>query len=139
MLNLFRNQPWMDFYLPRAWRLVMIAEPLSRIASMFYFRNGFTKGNQVGGIFFIILKLLSFLLLQLSNGTYSRSRDDATFYDPLHPEVRAHIAKFLEKLPRSWTETQWKWIRDGTPMQSLQVQIFTQWTLWQPLRLYNYI
>ena len=35
-------QPWMDFYLPRAWRIVMVAEPVARVVSMYYYEHEYT-------------------------------------------------------------------------------------------------
>ncbi|EGD78603.1 hypothetical protein PTSG_01580 [Salpingoeca rosetta] len=36
-------QPWMDEYVPNAVHLVMVAEPMERVASMYYYESSYTK------------------------------------------------------------------------------------------------
>ena len=61
-------QQWMDFYMPRAWRVVFAADPLPRVVSMFYFENGFTQ-TKVNG-----------------KGAIVRTKTNDVFQDPKSPK-----------------------------------------------------
>lgn len=41
-------QSWMDFYIEDAHHLIMVASPLSRMASMYYYEAGYTKQRDRG-------------------------------------------------------------------------------------------
>lgn len=85
-------QPWMDEYVPRATHLIMVAEPMSRMASMYYYEQGYTKLKVLKAIFFFF-KLL-FRLRCLSSSTlihqdrlpsdleYGRLNEQERFMDP---------------------------------------------------------
>lgn len=89
-------QPWMDFYIPISWRLVMVADPLQRVASMFYFEQGYTKPSEKG-----------------------RKVDGPAYSSPQSPGARALINKFLSEYTYQWKRVQWHWLREGTPNHTL--------------------
>ena len=94
-------QPWMDFNMPRAWRLVMVAEPLPRIASMYYYARDFTAGEFT------------------EDGKYERIRNSTYFYHPQGKPSRLDIAAYLSSYRTNWGRVQWHWLREGTPGRTL--------------------
>ena len=94
-------QPWMEFYMPRAWRLVIVAEPLARLASLYYYERGFTKAV-------------------IQDGKIARAKDNEQFRDPLDTDGRIRLRDYmLEYGKKRWDHVQWRWLREGTPDRSL--------------------
>ena len=60
-------EAWMDFYLPRAWRIVFVAEPTHRVPSAYYFIEGYTQTKP------------------LPDGTVVRQNNDSSFASPTSP------------------------------------------------------
>ncbi len=97
-------QPWMDEYVPNALHLIMISEPLERMASMYYYERGYTKqkdgapGDEAAG----------------------RINSDAErFLDPRGAD-QEYIHKWLvREFFDKWERVQWWWIRDGTAERTL--------------------
>ena len=96
-------QPWMEFYMPRAWRVVMVGEPVSRMASLFYYEKGFTRA--------VISK----------DGTeLMRAKDTASLGDPLDQDCRIQMREYMLGYGKKrWDHIQWHWLREGTPNRSL--------------------
>ena len=93
----------MDYYVPRAWRLLMVAEPLERMPSLFYFEAGYTYGVFNTALHHLVRKV-----------------DNETFSQPQSPAGRAAIQRFLaSKAPRKWAFVQWNWLAEGTPDRTL--------------------
>ena len=81
----------------------MVAEPLERMPSLFYFEAGYTYG-----------------IYSTALGHLIRKVDNASFHEPQSPAGRAAIQRFLaSKSPRKWAFVQWNWLAEGTPGRSL--------------------
>ena len=63
----FGYEAWMDFYLPRAWRIVFVAEPTHRVPSSYYFIERYTQTRM------------------LSDGRIARKNNDSSFAFPKSP------------------------------------------------------
>lgn len=92
-------QAWMDHYVTDALHIIMVGDPLSRISSMYYYEEGYTKMRDRGP----------------GDVSYSRINTDERFTDPTGAD-QEHIAKFLtsEHYYEKWERVQWWWIRDMT-------------------------
>lgn len=99
-------QEWMDEYVPNAHHLVMVAEPMGRLASMYYYERGYTKQRDRGP----------------GDTQYERiNSDSARFEDPQNAD-RASIQKWLVRsdfVGNKWERVQWWWLREGTHNRSL--------------------
>eukprot|EP00049_Salpingoeca_infusionum_P012415 m.227236 g.227236 ORF g.227236 m.227236 type:complete len:583 (+) comp15175_c1_seq9:304-2052(+) len=100
-------QLWMDDYVKHAQHLILVAEPMERIASMYYYELAYTK-----------------LRDRLPGDTgYSRMNDDPRFEDPTGQDKK-HIARWLQNdFTHKWERVQWWWLREGTQDRSLQQTI----------------
>ena len=96
-------QPWMDFHMPRAWRVVMVSDPMPRMASMFYFKHGYTKP------------------ISTDTGDVIRENADVMHADPKSRQSLQLIGEFLHEFETKsrWGMTQWYWLREGTPNRNL--------------------
>ena len=101
-------QSWMDFYIEDAHHLIMVASPLSRMSSMYYYEAGYTKQRDRGP----------------EDTDYKRISEEARFTDPANLD-RPHIAKFLSKSEyyTKWERVQWWWIRDMTANRTVEEAI----------------
>ena len=94
----------MDFFLPQAWRLVFVAEPVARVASMYYYEAGYTHARQAP-----------------HDCNFARHNTDPSFANPLNPRDymrrHAHLTHLYEA--RHWQRVQWHWLREGTPNRTL--------------------
>ena len=101
-------QPWMDFYLPRAWRLVMVAEPLERLASMLYYEFSdysvevTTKNGHA-----------------IVHGSHTLKQSPPS--DAQSTQGRLLIRNYFQKFEGRHSESrvQWHWLREGTPNRTL--------------------
>ena len=94
-------QPWMDYYIPRAWRLVTVSAPAQRLVSSYYWASGYTKP-----------------MYNHTTGAMSRHNDDPLFATPLHPkEMQRQYVKTLRD--PNWGSCQWHWLCEGTPHHTL--------------------
>ena len=91
----------MDFNLPNAVRIVMVADPLPRMASMYYFDRGYTRGEFN------------------ANGVYVRKNDQAYFTNPKIQQSREDIADYIRDCNIHFGRTQWYWLREGTPTRKI--------------------
>lgn len=101
-------QSWMDFYIEDAHHLIMVASPLSRMASMYYYEAGYTKQRDRGP----------------EDEGYKRISEEERFEDPAGLD-RPHIAKFLSTADyyMKWERVQWWWIRDMTANRTVEEAI----------------
>ena len=99
-------QPWMDYHVPGAWRLVMAREPLDRLVSLYYFQQGYTRARESTHV-----------------SSQQRFNADPSYEDPHSTKERRrhlHFFKRYEAVSSSvWTGAQWRWLREGTPNRSL--------------------
>jgi hypothetical protein len=98
----------MDFYVEDAHHLIMVARPLSRIASMYYYESGYTKQRDRGP----------------GETEYKRIATESRFEDPAG-EDRSHIQKFLtrKEYDEKWERVQWWWVREMTANRTLDEAI----------------
>lgn len=95
-------QPWMDYFLPRSWRVVMISEPMGRVASMFYYEHEF------GASLLATESKIAFAEHNISINTSS-------------VESRSKIRAFLQGYGHTrWGRVQWHWLCEGTPQHDLE-------------------
>ena len=99
-------QPWMDYYIPRAWRLVMVEEPVKCISSMYYFDNGYSQAVHPKGS---------------KRGYFTRKNNDTSFADPSNAkEIKRREIFFRTFQTLSpLNHVQWHWMAEGTPDRTL--------------------
>eukprot|EP00051_Salpingoeca_urceolata_P023323 m.393780 g.393780 ORF g.393780 m.393780 type:complete len:161 (-) comp20092_c1_seq11:101-583(-) len=98
----------MDEYVLHATRLIMVSNPVSRMASMYYYEKGYTK-----------------LKDRLPGDTsYGRLADDADRYEDPTGKDKHFIEKWLyEDFSLKWDRVQWYWLREGTRNRTLKESI----------------
>ena len=96
-------QPWMDYHVPRAWRVVMAREPMARTASLYYYLAGYTTTKN-----------------RLDEVPQRFNASDV-YALPQSKDGRAALKQFLQldNQLSSWDRVQWHWLREGTPNRSL--------------------
>eukprot|EP01147_Barroeca_monosierra_P002506 gene2506-5436_t len=106
-------QPWMDEYVPHAVHFVMVAEPLERIASMYYYEQGFTKlRERVPG-----------------ETSYHRlSRETRTYHNFYNTDPRGKDESYIKRWLKNdfiakWERVQWWWLRESTETRELSETI----------------
>lgn len=101
-------QEWMDYYIEDAAHLVMVADPLERVASMYYYEAGYTKQKDRGP----------------ADVEYSRINTDARFMDPKGLDEK-HISRFLTDAEyyNKWERVQWWWLREATEKKTVNETI----------------
>jgi len=89
----------MDYYIEDAFHLVMVADPIERVASMYYYEAGYTKQRDRGP----------------ADTSYARINSEARFEDPAGADD-VNIAYFLKNSEyySKWERVQWWWIREAT-------------------------
>ena len=98
-------QPWMDEFVPDAFHLIMVSEPMARIASMYYYESQYTK-----------------LKDRMPGDTeYGRMNPSQHFGEPRSPEGERFIQRWLDNdYAYKWERVQWWWLREATPGRSLE-------------------
>lgn len=98
----------MDYYIEDAFHLIMVAEPIERVASMYYYEAGYTKQRDRGP----------------ADTSYARINSEARFEDPSGADDE-YIAYFLKdsEYYNKWERVQWWWIREATTNMTLEESI----------------
>ena len=97
---------WMDYYTPRAWRLVFVADPAARVPSMYYYAAKFTVPARS----------------TLANGStvIHPLNNDARLQTPLDATENQHILQFIAELgSTNWEYVQWRWLAEGTSQRTV--------------------
>ena len=96
-------QPWMDYYMPKAWRVVTVSEPAQRVVSTYYWKSKYTKSTSH--------HIEADDTTQ--NSSLVRFNENPQLATPLDPkEVQRQYDLIIGQ---SRCRPQWPWLREGTP------------------------